>query len=73
MCLTPHLSEVASAKAKALALQVAAEFGLKYVDANWLRGIKLNWKELPWEDVRESLDLDHDEPTALNILFNEEM
>lgn len=73
MWLAGHHSAEAFVKAKALALQVAAEFGLKYVDASWLRRIKLSWKELPWEDVRESLDIDHDEPTALNILFNEEM
>lgn len=73
MWVSAHHSAEASARAKALALWVAAEFDLKYVDANWLRRIRLSRKELPWDDVGESLDIDHDEPTALNILFDEEM
>jgi hypothetical protein len=61
----------AAAKAKASALDVAAEFGLTYLDADWLRQFKLKTEDLPWEDVRSSLDLD--EPDALNILFDEEV
>ena len=68
-CPTPHASKSACEIAKSLAKLVADRFGLKYVDADWLRQFKLSPKELPWEDVRASLDLD--EPTALNILFDE--
>ena len=70
--LVPAQSDEASARAKALALKVAEAFKLN-VSANWLRQFKLNPKELPFEDVLQSLDIDYSEPTALNILFNEEM
>lgn len=62
-----------AAKAKSLALDVAREFGLRYLDAEWLRQFKLASLvelPLPW-DVAQSLD--YSEPDALNVLFCEEM
>lgn len=64
----PRESFEAAAKAKGLALAIARRFDLTYLDAEWLRQIKLNPKELPDEVL---LSLDYSEPDALNVLFDE--
>lgn len=66
--LQPQESVEAEAKAKTLALAVASQFDLTYLEADWLLGFKLNAKELP-EDVLMSLD--YSDPDALNVLFDE--
>ena len=64
---------IANERARDIAMKVADAFDLIYVDANYLRQFRLDPKELPWDDVLQSLDIDCDEPTALNILFCEDL
>jgi hypothetical protein len=61
-------SAIAEARAEDVARLVAQEFGLQYLDREWLRQIRLNPRDVI-SDVE--LSLDHSEPDALNVLFSE--
>lgn len=63
----------ALAHSRSIANQVAQEFGLIYLNADWLYEHLLNPKQLPWDDVLATLDIDCEKPTALGVLFCETM
>jgi hypothetical protein len=59
-------SDVAEAKAKEIAQQIAEQFNLTYLDREWLAQQRLDEKTLPADALSE---IDDNEPTALNVLF----
>jgi hypothetical protein len=65
--------EQATSKADATAQSIAGEFGCTYLsaaDCDELRGLALDPKSLPSE---VKLSLDYTDPTALNVLFDEDL
>jgi hypothetical protein len=59
-------TDIAEAKAKEIAQQIAGHFNLTYLDREWLAQQRLKEEGLPADALSE---IDDNEPTALNVLF----